>query len=99
MIFVVKELRVEPAIVPFQHRTQFLWTPKGMVDLAEPHDLRDFKPCLLGTWNTTRGERAELDEVEHRPSGLLEDGLRHQDIDQAGIAVSNSSHDLDPVLG
>ena len=99
MIITSKEFRMESAKVLLQRRRHFLWTPEGMVDLAEPHDLRDFKPCLLGTFESRRGEKPELDEIEYRPPRLLEDRLRCPHVDKAGVTVSNSSHDLDPVLG
>lgn len=99
MTHIGEKLGVEPSKVLLQSRRHFLWTPKGLVDLAEPSDFRDFKPCLLGTFYTPGREGTELDEIEDRPPRLLEDRLRCPHVDKMGVAVPNSSHDLDPVLG
>ena len=66
--------RVVLAKVSFVPRAH-LWTPRGLVDLSEPHDLRDFKPCLLGTWNVTLSEPAPTHEVEDRPPRLSKQSL------------------------
>ena len=100
----IEELRKEVRVVLAKDTnvgrpSRFLWTPSGLVDLAEPLDLCHYKPLLLGTFEFPRDESAPLDMIPYRPSRAFQDRRRFVDVDQRLSITGDSSHDSGPVLG
>lgn len=79
--------------------SRFLWTPDGLVDLGELHDLRKFQPTLFGTFEPPEGESTPSDVVPHRACGAFEDSCSFCDVDEHLAVGGYSSHDSDPMLG
>jgi len=69
---VVEYPRMPLAEVRFQP-LRHLWTPQGLIDLGEPSDLREFKPCLLGTWHTPSREAPLPNKIENSPARLTKE--------------------------
>lgn len=79
--------------------SRFLWTPTGLVDLAEPSDLREFKPTLLGTFEPLDREGPSADVVPDCARGALENLRGFDDVHKNFPISGDSSHDSDLMLG
>lgn len=79
--------------------SRFIWTPDGLVDLAEPFDFREFKPIFLGVFKSYDGEGPTTDVVPDRARCAPEDFRRLLNVHEHFPISSDSSHDSDPMLG
>jgi len=79
--------------------SQFLWTPDGLVDLADPVYLRELEPYLLGTFDHPDFDDPSPDAVIDGPGGTSEYPCGFFDVDEDLPVSGDSSHDSDLMLG